>query len=177
MNRIVRYLLLVFVLPLSMVACSDDDDNNTGFPQTPSGTYFSMMLDGANYWSGANQGVLRATRQPDSAQSKYYDFVVISNSESDSVLQNYLYLHANVNSDGTLSNYVLRYFKDIHTYDTGFGQYYTRTSGSMSIKDTSNGKITATFNGILTNNVTSVASNVELYFQQVPIKVAPNKKK
>lgn len=167
----------MFVLPLSMIACSDDDDNNTGFPSTPSGTYFRMRVDGANYWAGANQGVLRATRQMDSSQSKFYDFVVISNSESDSVLGNYLYLHVNVNTDGTLSNYVVRYFKDKHTYDTGFGQYYSFTSGSMSITDTSNGKITATFTGILTNNVTSVANSVELYFQQVPINVATNKKK
>lgn len=172
-------ILIALLLPFVFSACSQKEEDNNGNPIPESGIYFKMKR-GNNIWEGANITEMYVKTEPDNANYKMLDFTVCTDDQTNSNLATigqWLYLHVQVNEDGSFSNYSVKYAKNkTTTYPIHFDEYMEYKSGTLTVIYKDENKITARFEGVL-HPVNGYAEDqhVVIYFQEFPLSRAKKK--
>ena len=167
-------ILCALLLPLFFSGCKDDTTETPFNESIPSsGLYFKMKI-GDRVWEGKNMPEMFVKTEPEGAASKMLDFIVCTDDETNpdiTKIGQRIYLHANVNDNGSFSNYNIVYKKNATTtYPTSFDEYMNYKSGTLTVISQTEDKITAKFTGVL-SPVNDYAENVSviIYFQEFPL--------
>lgn len=167
-------ILFALLLPFVFSGCKEDTEEapfNESIPS--SGLYFKIKI-GDRVWEGNNMPEMFVKTEPEGEASKMLDFIVCTDDETNPAITKIgqrLYLHANVNDDGSFSNYNIVYKKNATTtYPTSFDEYMNYKSGTLTVISQTEDKITAKFIGVLSpvNNYAEDV-NVIIYFQDFPL--------
>jgi hypothetical protein len=158
------YVLLVLILPILFSSCDPEESFEPKFEDgiPPTGLYFKAKI-GDVVWQGNDLAQMFSKTEPQGSENKMI-----------TLIRNRVYVHVNVNDDGSFSGYRVQYVKNKSYSNTGgyfnFDEWMEYENGSLNVIKNENGRITAKFTGKL-SPVNNYAEDVDviIYFQEFPI--------
>jgi hypothetical protein len=136
-----KKILLILTIGLLLISCSSSDDNNTD--NTDNNVYFNFTLDGKNYSSNVDGGLLCMVAVPSQNNSEV-DLLMNFNDPSDNVTYCGVTISGIKNNIGTTNNCTFGFYAEndfITCYNTKViltevGDFYVGTfSGNINITD------------------------------------------